>query len=403
MGSKLNLYVDGTPLTASHFSGVGHYALGVIRGLDSILSNNKHVQAYIVIPSDKKELLDSYRLKNFTVKYLPMNSEEFQSHWISGSLPMMDSFIGKGVYFFPNFVTWPLKYSASITTIHDLSFEEVPQFVDDGNAKFLSKAVSKSVSATDCIATVTETMKDVIANFYSVTADKIIVTNNAVDMKHFSKRPNTDVDIVKRKYGISGDYILCIGNIEPRKNHKNLLRAFQALPDNISRVYTLVLVGAGGWKNEPIHRLAAKLEKENKHVKIVEGKVTDEDMPFIYSGATLSINPSFYEGFGMPTVEAMACRVPVIVSDIPVMKEVAGPDSIYVDPHSIESIKEGMVQALALPGVRKEAMIERNYDKAKAYTWKHAANVLLDRALSLNIPQPKRTVARRIAQFIKGM
>src|SRR5690606_3118931 len=128
----------------------------------------------------------------------------------------------------------------------------VRQFVDPVNAAFLSKAAREAVKKTSYIATVTETMKREIEEFYDLPKDKVIVTYNAADLTHFYKRSDKEITEVKRRYGIYGKYIICLGNIEPRKNQIGLLKAFTKLPREITDDYTLVFVGAGGWLNDEI-------------------------------------------------------------------------------------------------------------------------------------------------------
>jgi len=111
--------------------------------------------------------------------------DEFYGKLTKNELKPVDLLIGNGIYFFTNFATWPLKYSKAITTIHDISFEEVPQFTDKANALFLDKTVRKSIDRADYIATVTNTMKDKIARFYKINKNRIIVINNAIDLNKF--------------------------------------------------------------------------------------------------------------------------------------------------------------------------------------------------------------------------
>jgi alpha-1,3-rhamnosyl/mannosyltransferase len=245
-------------------------------------------------------------------------------------------------------------------------------------------------------------MKRTIADFYGLPADRIIVTNNAADPKVFYKRNPAEIQKIKKKYGIKGGYVLCVGNIEPRKNQTGLLKAYQKLPTELRKKYRMVLVGAGGWKNKDIYGLASKLPAGT--VKVIEGKVSDEEMPALYSGAAVSVNPSFYEGFGMPTVEAMACESLAVASGIPVVKEVAGPAAIYVDPGDTDSIAEGLRKALTmLPGQRAKAL-KANRARAVSYKWQTAAEEVIRAARELGAERESGGVlsaANRLKHFFR--
>jgi glycosyltransferase involved in cell wall biosynthesis len=382
----LRLYIDGSPLVADHFSGVGHYTLSITRALDNLLGHNDNFKVSVVVTVDCRPKIMQYGFANIDIRTIPMQREQFQSMIVEDRMPIMDKILGRGVYFFPNFVTWPLRRSKSITTVHDLSFEQVPQFVDDGNAVFLSRAVKQSMREANLIATVTEVMRNEISKFYDIPLSKVVLTSNAVDTSIFYRRTKAQINQVKKKYGINGEYIVCVGNIEPRKNQEKLIKAFLKLPISFHQRYSLVLIGAGGWKNEAIYRLINQSEGKT-NIKVLEGKVPDHDMPAIYSGASISINPSFYEGFGMPTVEAMACKTAVVVSDIPVIREVAGDHAVYINPDSVSSITKGITSALTMNSTTRKEMIDSNYSKAVAYTWDNTVSQLLTATSELK-PKP---------------
>lgn len=378
---KLKLFIDGFPLVEDHFSGVGHYMQGIVTALDTIIGDMPDVEVAVVVSARRKDRLVKYNFQNIQIKTYPIPHRLFRRLLVKGWLKIpMDYLFGKGVYFSGDFVTWPLAHSASITTIHDISYEKVKQFVDPVNAAFLSKAARHAAEQCAYIATVTKTMKKEIQEFYDLPKDKVIVTYNAADVTHFYKRSQKEIEEVKRRYGIFGKYIICLGNIEPRKNQIGLLKAFMKLPREITDNYTLLFVGAGGWLNDEIRETVDQAIKDNYRVQIIQGKVTDADLPAVLSGAEFMAYASFYEGFGMPIVEAMACQIPVVVSGNSVMPEVAGEAAILVDPYDEADIAKGLKKAFSLSDSERQKVIEKGLERVAVYDWQEIAGTLLSYA-----------------------
>lgn len=374
------ILIDGFPLAEDHFSGIGHYMQGIVLELDKLAGQMDDIEVSVVVSARRADRLQKYNFQNIKIRKYWIPHRLFRRLLVKGWIKVpMDYFFGRGVYFSGDFITWPLtRRSGAITTVHDISFEKVRQFVDPVNAAFLSAAVKESIAQADYVATVTKTMRNEIADFYDVPKQKIIVTYNAADLTKFYKRSEEEIADVKRSYGIYGDYILCLGNIEPRKNQIGLLKAFMQLPRSITDKYTMVFVGNGGWLNDEIKATVAKAVKDNYKVQIIQGKVTDKDLPAVISGAHLLGYASFYEGFGMPIVEAMACQVPVAVSGNSVMPEVAGDAAILFDPHNIDDITKGLKKAFDMSAKEREVTIAKGLQRAHFYKWNDVARELIE-------------------------
>src|SRR5262249_39725898 len=156
-----------------------------------------------------------------------------------------------------------------------------------------------------------------------------------LDHDFFYPRPMAEIDTVKRKYAITKPYILYTGTLEPRKNIKGILDAYNALPPQVRATYSMVLAGGRGWLDQEIRAQLADLQ----HLDLLTpGYVPDEDLPALYSGASLFVYPSFYEGFGMPPLEAMACNTPVIAADNSSLPEVVGDAGILVNANDAASL-----------------------------------------------------------------
>ena len=179
------------------------------------------------------------------------------------------------------------------------------------------------------------------------------------------------LESVTRRWGLPPAFALYVGRLNARKNITNLLRAMARLGDEAP---PLVIVGSKSWKGAPLHRTIQELGIGDRvHFT---GALPFEDLVVVYALAKTFCFPSFEEGFGLPALEAMASGVPVVVSDLPVMREVCGDAAVYVDPHEPESIAEGLRRSLGGAGER-ERLCRAGLARATGFTWERAADEML--------------------------
>lgn len=374
---RLRLVIDGKPLVDDHFSGVGHYTMSLLQAFDELLDHEPDVDGRIAVPVKRVEKLGAYRFRNLRPLPIPTTLSLFRRAMVAGKLPKMDLLLGRAVYFFPDFVRWPLARSRSITAVHDLCFEKVPDMVDEANGQFLRREVRNSVEHSDVITALTFTMADEIAEQYDVDRSKVSVVGCAADTRHFYRRSDREVAEVKGRYGIFGDYVIAVGNIEPRKNQTRLIDAFCDLPTDLAGQITLVLVGAGAWKEGEIRDRVDRALAAGHKVRLLLGQVTDADLPALYTGARASAYVSVYEGFGMPPLESMACRTPVVASNVSVIPEVVGDAAVLVDPDDRASMTAGLDHVLRLDGDERNELVQRGLQNVDRYRWDTAARSLL--------------------------
>lgn len=374
---RQRIVIDGQALIDDHFSGVGRYASGVLQALDELLFERPDLDARIAVPIKRIAKLEPFRFRRIRPLAIPTTLSFQRRLVVGGRLPPMDRLLGRGTYFFPNFMRWPLASSPSVTAVHDLSFELLPEFADADNGRFLRQAVRDSVARSDRITALTGTTADEIAAHYDIARDRIDVVGCAVDRVRFYRRSDREIAAVTRAHGIYGDYVLSVGNIEPRKNQVRLIDAFCALPHDVVDDLTLVLVGAGAWQEEEIRARAQQAVDAGYRVQVLLGCVDDDDLPALYSGARCSAYVSVYEGFGMPPLESMACRTPVVVSDVSVMPEVAGDAGRLVDVSAPGPITAGLHEVLTLDAGARAAMVERGLANVDRYDWADSARTLL--------------------------
>ena len=224
----------------------------------------------------------------------------------------------------------------------------------------------------DAIITDSAASRTDILRFLPVQEERVSVIPLATHPRYHPVDPSY-CQAVLNHYGIETPYILFVGSLEARKNLPRLLEAYalllQALPG-----WKLVLVGARKWKASPIFAAVERLRLE-PHV-VFTGFVAEEDLPALYTGASLFAFPSLYEGFGLPVLEAMACGTPVVTSHSSALPEVAGDAALLVDPADATAMATAMQLILAEPGLASE-MRARGLQQASLFSWERTARETL--------------------------
>lgn len=374
--SPIRLVIDGKPLVDSHFSGVGNYTLHLLRAVDELLVDGAEIEAHVAVPLGTASQLRSYGFRRLRPLRIPAPFTTFRRVLERDRLPPMDLILGRGVYFFPDFNRWPLARSKCITAVHDLCFERMPEMVHPANGAFLRAAVGHAVATSDLITVLTHGMKDEIIDFYGVDPERVQVVTCAADARRFYRRSDAEIARVKLRHAIFGDYLLAVGNIEPRKNQARLIQAFCEVPDEVVAGRTLVLAGAGAWNDAEVRSAAQTAIDQGRKVRILLDQVGPDDLPALYSGAIASAYVSVYEGFGMPPLESMSCGTPVLAGNRSVLPEVVGDAAHLVDPLRVDDIARGLTELLADKGLRSD-LVDRGYANVLRYRWEDAATTLL--------------------------
>lgn len=372
------VYIEALGLVEGHFSGVGQYILGILRGLDelmdqAILSGDEIPDIRVVIPYTSLKKFKSFGFKHLRAKRLPITFRAMSILWYTQKMPPIDLWCGKGYYIFTRFVSMPLLFSKSAVVIYDMSFELFKQYSDEKNAIFLSKGTKKSVNAAHKVFTISESAKKDILDFYKVPASKVIIATPATDQKHFYRRSASEIARVKQKYNISGNYILALSNLEPRKNLNSLVDAYCMLPKKYREKTALLLVGVSGWRTDELFKKITSRVAEGYAIVRPSSYVTDADKPAIISGASLLVYPSHYEGFGMPPLEAMACGVPVISANNSSLPEVMGNYGKMLDCNNTVKLEEDIQNFLDSSDALLAKSIISGPKRAENFSWAKSA------------------------------
>jgi glycosyltransferase involved in cell wall biosynthesis len=376
MAKPIKVYIDASAMADVRKSGIGHLVLSTAQALDKLLEERTGYLITLFVPWRQWELLNGYKFKHLRYKRLPFPGRILNLMARFRVAPPLDVFLGKGIYIFPNYKNWGLYRSKSITYVHDIGFALFPQFTKPNNRKMLVKYIPLWIKRTAIVATLSQSSKREIQKQYELPAEKITVIPCGVDLKEYYRRPQAEIDRVKKKYGVEGDYLFFLSNIEPRKNLGTLIEAYKSLPARSTEQYGLLVVGSEGWLNEDILKQIKIAQAEGFRITHPAVYVPDSDLPALHSGATALVQPSFHEGFGISPLQAMACGTPVIISDIPSLRELVGQAGVYIDPSNAENLSLNIQKVIGDKELRR-VLGEKGLKRAEQFNWSSAADLLL--------------------------
>ncbi|MBC7487238.1 MAG: glycosyltransferase family 4 protein [Cytophagaceae bacterium] len=267
----------------------------------------------------------------------------------------------------------PLKLSAPVlNVIHDINFEHRPKDLPFFHRWFYTHYYKRYAHACNRLATVSEYSKQDIAKTYGIDTDKIDVVYNGANEKYVPLDEEAQHK-VRHRYANGRPYFVYVGSINPRKNIANLLRAFDAFKKELASDMKLVLVGNKMQDNSEVNDVY--MQMINKQDVLFLGRVSTSDLKDILASAYALTYVPFFEGFGIPILEAMYCEVPVITSSVTSMPEVAGDAALLVDPNSVKAIKEAMLEMYSNHEHRKE-LIKKGKLQRKKFSWDLTAEKL---------------------------
>lgn len=289
--------------------------------------------------------------------------------------PKLDQASGADVFFAPHINFYALsRNQPSILVVHDLSFLRYPQFFSwRKNVWHGQLETGKLVHRFSKVVAISQNTKDDLIELCGLRPEKIEVIHSGISAGYQPVDPVSKPAIaVKEKYGLSSRFILSLGTIEPRKNIEGLIAAYELLLDRNRQLGDLRLVIAGGlgWKSEAIIK-AWKSSKYHDRIKFI-GYVDNQDKAALYSLAELFAFPSFYEGFGFPPLEAMACGTPVVSSFASSLPEVLGDAAAYADPFDAADLAGAMERVLASHEAA-ERLRRKGFAQAAKFGWPSAS------------------------------
>jgi glycosyltransferase involved in cell wall biosynthesis len=271
----------------------------------------------------------------------------------------------------------PLAPCPVVATIHDLSFEHLPQTFKRRSWMQLRLTVRRTARRAAHVITPSEATRRDIIGTYGLRPERVSVIPLAA-APHF--RPVTNKEELARvlgRYGIGGEYFLAVGSIQPRKNLARLVAAYSDLRRKRPRsnLPQLVLVGRQAWLYG--ETLRAIEEHGVRDSTILTGYVSESDLPALYSGAICFAYPSYFEGFGLPPLEAMRCGTPVITGNLTSLPEVVGDAGILIDPFDTGALAAALARLFDDADLRAE-LRARSLARSSAFDWRETARRTLE-------------------------
>ncbi|MEP6740926.1 MAG: glycosyltransferase family 1 protein [bacterium] len=274
------------------------------------------------------------------------------------------------------FTAPPFSPCPVVVSIHDLSFEHLPQTFKRRSRMQLRMTVRRSARSAAQVIALSEHARMDLINTYHLRPEKVHVVPLAAPASFAPVNDDKELQRVRQTYGIDGDYILSVGSIQPRKNLRRLIEAYSLLHHERAegKLPRLVLVGKNAWLYDETLRSLKDLEVGGS--VILTGYVPESDLPALYSGALCFIYPSYFEGFGLPPLEAMKCGTPVIVGNKTSLPEVVGDAALMIDPFDINAIAAAMQKVIADSNFRSELRV-KGLERATHFDWKETARQTL--------------------------
>ncbi|EKQ50862.1 MULTISPECIES: glycosyltransferase family 1 protein [unclassified Clostridium] len=360
----MKIGIDGRAAKWYQGTGIGTYTNELIRGLNNIDSDNDYL---IFMPQcDSIKNLKS----NFKTEFVA--STPSNSFWDDINVPNILNNADIELYHVPqNGVGLTDNITCKkVITLHDIIPLRMPETVSDRYLRIFNNELPKILEACDGIITVSNFSKDDIAKEFNFPSSSIYVTPLAAQDIYKPMSKCQSKDFITKKYGIQEDFILYVGGFSPRKNILGLIEAYSNLPNKLKETFKLVITGKKGPSYDRYKERAEELHVSNN--VIFTDFIPIEDMPLFYNATEVLVYPSFYEGFGLPPIEAMACGTPVIASNVTSLPEVCYESALFIDPNDIEALSYDIERVLSNSLLRL-TMVKKSLNRSKNFSWNKTA------------------------------
>lgn len=388
----MHVGLEATTLRSPQLGGVWRYTDSLIRALGRAAAPHRYSLLFLnafkpwarvpppTVSSATMRLVEVRSVSNLMFTFfVPMLAR-------SGRGVTVESFLGPvDVFHSLNAAVLPQRKGRRIVTVHDLTCLHFPQFHPWTRRALFRLGIRRAARLADAIIVPSSATKSDLAARFPAAEPKIRVIAEAHGEQFLPLSPTATMGVIGR-YGLPyRDYLLFVGNIEPRKNLLAVVEAYNRLRRRTRSAPCLAIAGGEGWKNRPIHHAAAASPFAGD-IRFL-GRVTDGELPALMNGALALVYPSLYEGFGLPPLEAMACGTPVITSNRSSLPEVVGDAALLVDPGDTAELADAMARIVDEEPLRED-LRERGLKQAQGFSWHETARMTVQVYESVLHPQP---------------
>jgi Glycosyltransferase len=361
----MRIGIDGRAAKWYRGTGIGTYTYQLINCLNKIDRINDYT---LFMPEICRKEMNLG--KNFILNNIQSNNEN--NFWDEVNTPNILKNGRIQLYHIPqNGVGLPaIKNCKFVITLHDVIPYKMPETVSDRYLKLFSEYIPKIVPMCDGIITVSNFSKLDIVKAFNFPEEKIYVTSLASEDIYKPLNKYISKYIAKKYYDIKDDFILYVGGFSPRKNIIGIIKSFGKFISSYKKPINLVIAGNRGKSYSIYKQCAEKLHIQDK--VLFPGFISINHLPYIYNAAKLFVYPSLYEGFGLPTVEAMACGIPVITSNITSIPEVVDNSALLIDPKDTDSLCESMLNVLSNQALYNN-LVKSGLKRAAQFSWEKTA------------------------------
>ena len=354
-------------------SGIGQYQIHLLEALLRLDMDNDYLLYAFNLRNRERFSGIQFPFQNYDIRVSPIPQRLITLWWMMFSRPSLERVVGKcDLYQVSEICIQPTRKAKTVAMVHDLTTILFPEYHVKSNV-FLHNQRFKRLNRVDGILTNSEATKADIVKHLDINPDKIFVTHLGAD-KRFCQMEKEDVHSILQKYQLYKPYILFVGTLEPRKNVETLIRAFNQLKQSHNIPHELVLAGQKGWLYQKIFE-AIESSPFKSDIRQVD-YLPDSDVPALMNGAEVFAYPSFYEGFGLPVLEAMQCGTPVIISNISSLPEVGGEACLYIHPESSDELAGTLYKVLRDKAFQK-TLSEKGVERAQQVSWEKCAKETL--------------------------
>lgn len=370
----MRILFDANPLNHQRISGIGYFCNGLLQALTDNYGSELELVGYYY----------SF-LKNEPIQQaLPKNVSTHAQLLIPGRVVNMARRFGiqlpveiiagqrADVNFFMNYLSLPSMFGVpSVCVVHDMAFVDTPEYVQPLNRHDLEHYLPGTIRRSKRVITISQTTKSRLCELYGTDPDKITVCGIPPVTP---SKPRAKGSLLQ--FGITKPYLLFVGTVEPRKNLLNLVKAYDLLSVELKRHYQLVIAGGKGWEKDEFYEAVSKANSQSQNIVLTD-YIDDSTKATLFANASLYVQPSLYEGFGMPILEAFGYNLPVAASDIPIFHEVAGNGAAYFDHRDPHSISQTITDLLSAPS-KRSALITAASKQLEKYSWQQTASVVYE-------------------------